>query len=99
MTSRRTFWYAQVLCLDASLSLQQAWISNLVSRFELREADLPRQLQAEWRAALEVVPEEVGTTHIVSDACEAGWRVVFEEVPRKSGCCICSRHCAQHLHG
>jgi len=49
----------QLLCLDASLQLQQAWISALVSRFALREADLPRQLQAEWRAALEVVPQEV----------------------------------------
>jgi len=53
----------QLLCLDASLRLQQAWVSNLVSRFELREADLPRQLQAEWQAALEVVPRE----HMVWD--------------------------------
>lgn len=88
----------QVVCVDAALRLQEAWVAAAVRGFALRESDLPRRLSAEDAAARAlVVPGhaawEAGLPQAVDEVIVAS--TTFEDASAKQQLGASSGVCTQ----
>ncbi len=83
---------AQVLCVDAPVRLQEAWVRDELAAFELRETDLARRMGAELDAARRAVaPGAAEWDEALGRAVRAGsgWMCA---APRGLGPCIAARY-------